>query len=75
MANYKTKLKIMRQLLIFFLIGISINVCGQIQYFGVHGGLNISNLAPHQSNFEDLKFKFGGIGGIQYEILFKDQYT
>lgn len=63
----------MRKLLLILLTGISINVFGQIHSIGIQGGVNLTNLTG--DIFKDSKFRSGIIGGFNYELLFKNNYT
>lgn len=66
-------MKNMRKLLLILLTGISINVFGQIHSIGIQGGVNLTNLTG--DIFKDSKYRSGIIGGFNYELLFKNNYT
>ena len=63
----------MKKLLLILLIGISMNVVGQIHSIGIQGGVNLTNLTG--DTFKDSQFRTGIIGGFNYELLFKNRYT
>ena len=63
----------MRKLLFILLIGISVRAFGQAQSIGIQSGVNLTNLTG--DIFKDSKFRTGIIGGFNYELLFKSNYT
>ena len=63
----------MKKLILILLTGISMNVFGQIHSVGIQGGVNLTNLTGDY--FKDSKFRPGIIGGFNYELLFKSNYT
>ena len=66
-------MKDMRKLLLILLIGISISAFGQIQSIGIQSGISLTNLTG--DIFKDSKYRTGIIGGFNYELLFKSNYT
>ena len=66
-------MKHMRKLLFILLIGISVSAFGQVQSIGIQSGVNLTNLTG--DIFKDSKFRTGIIGGFNYELLFKNNYT
>ena len=67
------KMKHMRKLLFILLIGISVSAFGQVQSIGFQSGVNLTNLTG--DIFKDSKYRTGIIGGFNYELLFKSNYT
>ncbi len=63
----------MRKLLFILLIGISVSASGQVQSIGIQSGVNLTNLTG--DIFKNSKFRTGIIGGFNYELLFKSNYT
>ena len=63
----------MRKLLFILLIGISVSAFGQVQSIGFQSGVNLTNLTG--DIFKDSKYRTGIIGGFNYELLFKSNYT
>jgi hypothetical protein len=66
-------MKHMRKLLFILLIGISIGASGQVQSIGIQSGINFTNLTGDM--FNGSKCRTGIIGGFNYELLFKNNYT
>lgn len=64
----------MKKLLLITLTVISMNVFGQVQFIGIQGGENMTNVtAPNI--FSDSKFRTGIIGGLNYEFFFQGKYS
>lgn len=64
----------MKNLLLLGFILFSMNVLGQVHSVGIQGGVNLSNCTS-EIDFDDLKFKPGLLAGLNYEYLYKSNYT
>jgi hypothetical protein len=63
-----------KKLFFVILTGISMNLFGQVHSIGIQVGANMTNVTATTS-FHDSKFRTGIIGGLNYECLFKSNFS
>ncbi|NOU17721.1 MAG: PorT family protein [Bacteroidales bacterium] len=64
----------MKKFALIILSLISINVSGQLQFIGIHGGLNLTNITS-DATFNNRKFRPGIMIGLNYEYKFSAKYS
>ncbi len=64
----------MKKFVLIILSLISINVSGQLQFIGIHGGLNLTNITS-DATFNNRKFRPGIMIGLNYEYIFSAKYS
>jgi hypothetical protein len=64
----------MKKTFLTILFLFSINVFGQVQFIGIKGGVNFSNISTDAA-FNDRKFRPGILVGLSYEFKFSVKYS